>query len=118
MVMLVKGSHLVFSLQTHQRNTSTARLTLECIMTTNQEILVKLREAEGLVIQVLRIMYEVRLATSTSTNQDLRILRRDQHSCAEICPSLFRLVEPSQIEAPEDLTPEKLETTEDAPRGV
>ena len=64
---------------------------------TNQEILEKLLEAERLVIRALRIMHEVRVAVTESSNAP-DLIRKDQSAAFSLITHLFRVIEPHHIE--------------------
>lgn len=86
---------------------------------TNPEILEKLREAERLVIQALRIMHEVRIATAAAANKRHEV-RRDATDCSELITHLFRLVEPNITEGDPQFNPLPIEVMESdwVPRGI
>lgn len=82
---------------------------------TNQEVLEKLREAERLVIQVLRIMHEVRAATAAFKNAN-RTKLQDQSACSDLITYLFRMVEPHVVSGAEEDVQIDVESDFD-PRG-
>lgn len=86
---------------------------------TNPEILEKLREAERLVIQALRIMHEVRVATAGATNKRHEV-RRDADDCSEMITHLFRLVEPHVTEGDPAEHPLPIDVVDSdwCPRGI
>jgi hypothetical protein len=86
---------------------------------TNPEILEKVREAERLIIQALRLMHEIRIATATAENKRA-IQRRDACDCAELITHLFRLVEPHYTEADPTTWVPPIEMVESdwCPRGI
>ncbi len=86
---------------------------------TNQEILAKVREAELLVIRVLRIMHEIRIASASATNRRYEV-RRDAEDSRELISHLFRLVEPNVTEADPAVNPlpDNVVESDWAPRGI
>lgn len=79
---------------------------------TNEEKLAKLREVESLVVQATDLMYEIKRSSASSGKDG----RWDAESCADICNSLFRLVEPGVTSHPEYISIEEV-NGDHAPRG-
>lgn len=84
----------------------------------NHVVLEKLQRAEALVIEALRLMYEIKEEVEIADNPP-HIKRQDRKNCEELCYTLFKLVEPNHLkDGPETITIELANNTSLAPRGL